>query len=148
MAATPASAKATFHYERKFAASPERVFRAWTRAQELNLWSSPSPTDARSEVELRAGGRFSIAMEAPDGVTHLVSGVYREIDPPRKLIYTWEWESIPGFPETLVTVEFRPRANGGTDVVLTHEGLPDENARTRHEHGWVLSLDKLSNLVG
>ena len=77
-----------------------------------------------------------------------MSGVYREIDPPRKLIYTWQWESIPGFPETLVTVEFRPRANGGTDVVLTHEGLPDENARTRHEHGWVLSLDKLSNLVG
>jgi uncharacterized protein YndB with AHSA1/START domain len=147
MAATPSSAKATFHYERQFAASPERIFHAWTSAEELNLWSAPGPTVARADVDLRVGGRFSIAMEASDGVAHLVRGTYREIDPPRKLVYTWQWESIPGFPETLVTVEFRPRPNGGTDLVLTHEDLPDEDARERHEHGWVLSLGGLSEVV-
>lgn len=148
MAPTQTQAERTLRYERQFTASPERVFQAWTTEEELNRWSSPSPADAQSEIDLRVGGHYSITMEAPDGAKHRVSGVYREVDRPRKLVYTWQWETIPGFPETLVTVEFRLRANGGTEVVLTHEGLPDADARARHEHGWVLSLNKLSAVAG
>ncbi len=134
--------------ERHFRAPPERVFRAWTAAEELRRWSDPDPRDAEAEVDLRVGGRYRIAMARADGTVHRVTGVYREIDPPRRLVYTWRWESMPGSPETVVTVDFRARPDGGTDLVLVHEGLPSDDARARHAHGWGASIDKLAAVVG
>jgi uncharacterized protein YndB with AHSA1/START domain len=133
--------------ERRFRAAPERVFEAWTTAAELNRWSDPDSTSAVAEVDLRVGGRYAIAMARPNGSVHRVSGVYREIDAPRRLVYTWRWETIPGFPDTVVTVEFRARGDGGTDLVLVHEGLPDDDSGKRHAHGWAESLTKLSAVV-
>jgi uncharacterized protein YndB with AHSA1/START domain len=132
--------------ERRFQASPERVFQAWTTAAELGRWSSPDQTPAEVHVDLRVGGRYQMAMAAPDGVVHRVVGVYREIDAPRRIVYTWRWETIPDFPETVVTVDFRRRADGGTDLLLMHEGLPDTPSGRRHEIGWAASLDKLRAL--
>ena len=137
----------TLRVERRFAASPERLFQAWTTVDALSRWSAPGEMTARATVDLRVGGRYHISMAALDGKVHDVSGVYREIDPPKRLVYTWRWETIAGFPETVVTVEFRARADGGTDLILLHEGLPDENSRERHAHGWRGSLDKLAALV-
>lgn len=133
--------------ERQFHASPERVFQAWTTAEELSRWSAPSPAPADVELDLRVGGRYRMAMSGPDGVVHRVTGVYREIDAPRRLVYTWRWETIPDFPETLVTVEFRRRDDGGTDLLLLHDGLPDTPSGRRHESGWAASLDKLHALT-
>jgi Activator of Hsp90 ATPase homolog 1-like protein len=48
--------------------------------------------------------------------------------------------------ETLVTIELR-RAGNETELTLTHEGLPDDEARTRHE-GWRSILEKLATIVG
>jgi uncharacterized protein YndB with AHSA1/START domain len=133
--------------ERRFRASPERVFHAWTSAEELNLWSDPEPHNAQTQVDLRVGGRYRIVMSRPDGTIYRVSGVYREIDPPRRLVYTWRWETMPGFPETVVTVEFRARDDGGTDLLLLHDDLPDDNATALHTHGWSESLSKLASTV-
>jgi uncharacterized protein YndB with AHSA1/START domain len=133
--------------ERHFRASPARVFHAWTSAEELSQWSDPDPVHATTEVDLRVGGSYALDMARPDGVVHRVSGVYREIDAPRRLVYTWRWETIPNFPETVVTVEFRARADGGTDLSLVHEGLPDDASGQRHAHGWVESMNKLALLV-
>src|SRR2546425_5241971 len=86
-------------------------------------------------------------MRAPDGPLHRVTGTYREVDPPNRLVYTWQWETTPGATETLVTVEFHDRA-GRTEVVLTHERLPDAEARARHrseEH--TSELQSLAYLV-
>lgn len=149
MATQPAAAAAThtLRVERQFRASPERVFHAWTSAKELSLWSSPDAAPAGVQVELRVGGRYRMTMTAPDGSVNHVVGVYREIDAPRRLVYTWRWETIPDFPDTLVTVELRPRADGGTDLLLVHEGLPDSPSGRRHEAGWAASLGKLSTLT-
>lgn len=73
-------------------------------------------------------------------------GTYREVDPPKRLAYTWRWESDPDSPDTLVTVEFRDRG-GSTDVVLTHELFPNEEARRQHDQGWTACLEKLAQLV-
>jgi uncharacterized protein YndB with AHSA1/START domain len=105
-----------------------------------------APADAfgRSEVvaDLHVGGRYRIVMHAPDGETHRVGGVYREIVPGRRLVYTWAWESTPE-RESLVTVEFRPDG-GGTEVLLTHERFADRTARDKHDEGWTGCLDRLS----
>jgi uncharacterized protein YndB with AHSA1/START domain len=99
-----------------------------------------------AEVDLRVGGRFRIHMREPDGKEHRVGGAYRVIDPPRKLTYTWQWEteSSTNDPvETLVTIEFLPRGKG-TELVLTHEGFASEEARRSHEHGWAGIMEKLA----
>lgn len=63
---------------------------------------------ARAEVDLRAGGRYRITMLGPDGSERRVGGVYREIDPPAKLVYTWKWEES-AMPDSTVTVGFIDR---------------------------------------
>jgi uncharacterized protein YndB with AHSA1/START domain len=96
---------------------------------------------ARNEVDLRVGGSYRIAMTGPDGVTRRVSGVYRVIDRPSKLVYTWRWEESP-MPESVVTIEFLDRGKS-TEVILRHDGLADAESRGRHEHGWNECLNNL-----
>src|SRR3989441_9138601 len=95
-----------------------KVFQAWTRPEELKRWSAPGDlTTPVAEVDLRVGGRYRIDMRAPDGTLHRVTGTYRQVDPPNRLVYTWQWETTPGATETLVTVELHDPA-GRTEVVL------------------------------
>jgi uncharacterized protein YndB with AHSA1/START domain len=85
-------------------------------------------------------------MQAPDGALHRLVGVYRVVDPPKKLVYTWRWESEPEAPETLVTVEFLDRGNA-TELVLTQELFTSEEAKQKHETGWTGCFEKLASLV-
>src|SRR5262249_45250942 len=129
---------------RNFDAPVTAVYAAWTDPQQMKDWMGPSNAVGPSEVtqDFRVGGRYRIVMHAPDGETHRVGGVYREIVPDRRLVYTWAWESTPE-RESLVTVEFRA-AGRGTELVLTHERFADAGARDRHQHGWNTCLDRLS----
>jgi uncharacterized protein YndB with AHSA1/START domain len=131
---------------RTFQASRQRVFDAWTRAEEVKKWAAPGPlTVPLAEIELRVGGRYRYQMVGPDGSEHRVAGVYREVDPPRKLVYTWAWENVPDGEETTVTVEFHDLGTT-TEVVLRHEGFSSEQKRLSHEHGWSGCLQKLDEL--
>ena len=85
-------------------------------------------------------------MREPNGSEHRVFGVYREVDPPRRLVYTWSWENDPEIVESVVTVEFHERGNA-TEVVLRHEGFPTKESRDRHETGWGGCLKKLATVV-
>jgi uncharacterized protein YndB with AHSA1/START domain len=137
----------TLKLRRTFAASRERVFRAWTTPEEMKKWKAPGPmTTPLAEVDLRVGGRYRVHMREPDGALHRLVGVYREVDPPRKLVYTWSWEESPEQGETLVTVEFLDR-DGATEVVLTQELFPSDDVRSRHEHGWAGCFDKLAQAL-
>ena len=131
----------TLEVRRTIPAPRERVFDAWTQAKELNRWSAPSPMKATAEVDLRVGGRYRLLMHGPDGTERRVGGVYRTIERPSKLVYTWRWEESP-MPDSVVTVEFHDRGKQ-TEVVLRHEGLIDPESRGRHEHGWNGCLDNL-----
>ena len=127
---------------RTFQASPDRLFAAWTTPEELKRWHAPGQlTVAVADVDLRMGGRYRIEMQEPDeGAVHKVSGIYRVVDPPNKLVYTWQWEGDPA--ETQVTLEFLSRGTG-TELVLTHEGFADGDSRAHHEQGWTSILERL-----
>jgi glutathione S-transferase len=128
---------------RTIRASRQRVFDAWTQAEELKRWHAPGPmTVARAEIDLRVGGAFRIHMVAPTGEEHRVVGTYREVDPPRHLQYTWKWETGTDATVSTVTIDFVERG-GETEVVLKHDGLSREEARTSHLQGWTAIMDKL-----
>ena len=132
---------------RLVAAKPERVFAAWTTAEALKRWSAPSDAmTAVAEVDLRVGGRYRIHMSSPDGREYLVTGVYREIVPPRRLVYTWFWETDSSLGEMLITVEFHARGDA-TEIVLVHSQLPTEQALTAHRNGWTGCLVRLEQLL-
>jgi len=76
-------------------------------------------------------------MRSAEGKNHTVSGIYRALEPPRRLVFTWAWEDdtdVRGH-ETEITVTFEPTP-GGTRMVLVQEGFADADSRGRHEHGW------------
>ena len=130
---------------RTFPAPRERVFRAWTDPAALKKWFAPGDDYATpiAEVDLRVGGRYRIQMRSPKGNLHTVAGVYREVTPPEKLVFTWSWqEGGMDVGETLVTVEFRDRGNS-TELILTHERFPTAETRDEHRKGWTGCLDRL-----
>ena len=92
--------------------------------------------------DLTVGGGYKLRMTNDEGLTHTAVGTYREIDRPGRLVYTWDWlEDDHKVGESLVTVEFRPHADG-TEVVLTHEGFPAAEATEAHVEGWTSCLEK------
>ena len=132
---------------RTVAATPDQVFEAWTARGQMERWKHPDPSaGVEVDVDLRVDGCYSIRLEVDDG--HVIAhGAYREIDPPRRLVYTWGWrEPHPMRAETLVTVEF-VRAAEGTEIRLSHEGFPTREDRDGHEEGWKICLERLVDLV-
>lgn len=131
---------------RTFNARPQQVFAAFANPALMKQWAAPREhRNERVDVDFRPGGRYRREMRFPDGSLHVLSGTYREIDPPRRLLYTFVWETIPELGETLVTVEFRS-VGELTEVTVVHEGLIEE-ARGDHEAGWNDSFDRLAKLL-
>ena len=127
---------------RTYAAPVAAVYAAWTDPEQMKHWMGPSD-DYASEVtsDLRVGGRYRIVMRGEGVETHRVGGVFQEIVPDRKLVYTWAWESTPD-RVSRVTVEFLPHGQG-TELLLTHERFTDRDARDRHQQGWLGCLPRL-----
>jgi uncharacterized protein YndB with AHSA1/START domain len=127
---------------RIYAASREEIFAAWTDPQQMREWLCPAgATIPLIEVDLRVGGAFRIDMQSEQGTfTH--TGIYREIVPPERLVFTWS-SSATQHEETLVMVEL-VQHGGQTELVLTHTGLPDKKSQEMHAMGWDSILDKLA----
>jgi uncharacterized protein YndB with AHSA1/START domain len=80
-------------------------------------------------------------MTEPDGKVHGVYGVYREVDPPRKVVYTWSHDGDHIVKDSVITLEFLERGES-TEVVLTH-AIAHDAERASHTQGWTSILDKL-----
>ncbi len=108
----------------------------------------PTAENVASEVDLRAGGRYRIAMkDRQTGEMHITGGTYQEVSPPERLVFTWLWEGQnPATHETLVTVEFRDRGDE-TEITLKHERFPDQNMCDQHNQGWNGCLDRLEKFL-
>ena len=132
---------------RRIKAVPAKVWAAITRPEQMLQWWGPDagPTLA-VDCDVRPGGRFSVVFRLLDGSERNPTGLYREVIPEQKLSFTWD---LPGSGEreSLVTFRLRP-IDGGTELTLTHEDLPDAALRDAHERGWTGLLDKLPVFLG
>jgi uncharacterized protein YndB with AHSA1/START domain len=140
--------KPSLALQRHYPVAPEKVWRAWTDAETLKRWWGPGPGEPVSlaELDVRVGGRFRIVFGGPDGKMHECAGVYREVVPHRKLVFTWHWPNSTPERISVVTIEFHG-SPAGTDLVFKHEQLFDEKARDDHQRGWSASLDKLADFL-
>jgi uncharacterized protein YndB with AHSA1/START domain len=147
--------------QRIFAASRDRVWNAWTDPDLIAQWWGPAGFTAPViEVDLRAGGRYLFSMRSPVGQEFWSTGVYREIVPMERLVYTDSFADAEGnvvpashygmsgdWPqELLVTVTFEDH-DGGTKMTLRHEGIPAGESLDMTEAGWNESLDKLAGVL-
>jgi uncharacterized protein YndB with AHSA1/START domain len=128
--------------ERIIATTPETLYGFWTRPALLVRWWGPEGyTTPHYDLDVREGGRWRTTMHRPDGTDLVVSGIYRVLEPPRRLSFTWAWDDDAGLRghETEVTVTFEP-VPGGTRMVLTQQAFRDKDGRDRHREGWSSSF--------
>ena len=141
---TAVAVKPSLTIKHRFKAAPEKVYQAWVDPAKMSRWlGPPNVIKVNTTTDVRVGGRYTIQMIVPDD-EHNVGGVYREIVPNKKLVFTWAWRSTPE-RESLVTVTFAPDGDG-TLMTLLHEQFFDESARDRHEQGWKAIVPRLETL--
>jgi uncharacterized protein YndB with AHSA1/START domain len=134
----------TLHLERVLQAPRERVFAACVEPEQLVEWWGPSGFAAPSvELDARDGGRYRITMQPPDGEAFHLRGTYSEVNPPRRLVYTFTWEEPdPDDQETVVELSFFDHGEG-TKLVLDQGPFATEGRHALHEAGWNETLERL-----
>lgn len=139
----------TLRIERRFNISPEELFDAWTVPERLAQWWGPDGvTIPEYEMDVRENGAWRTVMRNSNGERFIVSGVYREIDRPNRLVFSWAWDQPDGSRghETEVTVTFTPDG-GGTHMVLVQRIFAEAEQRVLHDQGWTSSFDCLERFV-
>jgi uncharacterized protein YndB with AHSA1/START domain len=117
------------------AAQPETVFPYFTDPGRYVQWMGSDAT-----LQPVPGGTYRIHMS--DGVE--AAGEFIEVDPPRRLVFTWGWTHDPAVPPGTTRVVVTLHAeHGGTRVILRHHGLPDDGQRDHHRKGWEVYLGRL-----
>jgi uncharacterized protein YndB with AHSA1/START domain len=137
-------------------ATPERVFEAFAKQEQMDKWMC---RDAASHVikyltfDFRVGGGFTLEIAMPGGERYLQLGTYKQIDHPEKIVFLWEGEHYSAAGEriaelrgTVVTFEFLRHGNA-TELILTHDFLPNEDEFKNHKGGWNGCIDMLMDVV-
>jgi uncharacterized protein YndB with AHSA1/START domain len=148
----------TVQVRRTFTAPREKVFAAWTQREQLEKWmckDAHNHTVIHHQQDIRTGGRYLMEVHDPaKNEVYFGSGIYREVTPPQKIVFTWSWTKStqngeqlhPDSPETLVTVEFFARGNS-TEVVLTHGVFGTQKDYNDHNQGWNGCFDVLAKAL-
>lgn len=131
---------------RVFNAPRDLVYRVWTEPEHLTHWWGPKDFVVRSyDLDVRPGGRWHACIESPKGEVYRHEGVYGEVTPPERLVFShaWVYEDGRRSIETEVTVTFVDLGN--RTEVRFEQGVFDtaENCRN-HFGGWSECLDNLT----
>jgi len=126
--------------ERVLKATIDRVYDAWTQPGLLTRWYCPNPAlDLQVEADVRVGGDYVVTMGP-----YVARGSYTEVDPPKLLGFTWQWDHEGG--PSQVRVELTEVADG-TRMLLSHTGLSSPEDAAGHLEGWELEVDRLVDLL-
>jgi len=116
----------------------DTAFNLLTNPERLRRWQTVA-----NRVDLRTGGSFRFTM----GPGHQASGTFTEIEPGKRLVFTWGWEGSEDVPpgDSTVFITLEPLEKG-TAVTLRHEGLNAEQS-SGHAEGWNHFLDRLKSFA-
>jgi uncharacterized protein YndB with AHSA1/START domain len=136
-------------------APPEKVFRAWTDPVLLKEWFTPKPwTTAHIETDVRPGGSTRFVMRSPEGTEFPNTGVYLEVVPNRRLVFTdayskaWEPSEKP-FMTVIITFDDLGDGRTGYTALVRHWSIADREAHEKmgfHE-GWAICAEQLAAVV-
>jgi uncharacterized protein YndB with AHSA1/START domain len=143
------TAKLSVEIKRFIKAPRDRVYAAWTDPAQLRQWFGPENVQTHDLIaDVRVGGTFRWDLTNSEGEKMTCRGEYRELQPDKKIVFTWQWEDDEDWENhiSIVTVELDD-ADGGTELRLIHEHLPNEESRDGHTRGWNSALDKFEKLV-
>lgn len=136
---------------RLYDAPPEVVLEATTRPEHVRQWFGCDGMEMAScEIDFREGGRYRYVLRAADGTEIAFSGLYEEIDAPRRIVHRERFEPVEG-AEYRVTVTFEPEA-GGTRLTSTivHDAKEKRDGHLcdgAMEEGARKTFDKLAGVV-
>jgi uncharacterized protein YndB with AHSA1/START domain len=129
--------------KKQIAASPDIVFDALIEPDGLKTWIGPDDGPVLiAESDPRVGGKFRLRFQMLDSSEHEAAGEYLEVDRPRKLAMTWQWQNHTDRTVSRIEISLRP-VGGGTELTFIHTQLPNEKERDGHREGWNGALDKL-----
>ena len=138
--------------ERTYPAPAQRVFDAFTSEEVMRRWWHVRTNwdTPEAKVDLRIGGEIRVKMHDPDkDMIYGGRGTYTEIDPPRRLAFSWIWDDVrvDDKPvETRIEIDFT-ESDGRTKVRFTHRDLWSEEAVADHKDGWDGCLENLRREV-
>ncbi|MEZ5810956.1 MAG: SRPBCC family protein [Rhizobiaceae bacterium] len=138
----------TVHLHRVFAAKPEKVYRAFLEPDAAASWFPPFGfTCTVHELNAEVGGKHRMSFRNfTTGTSHSFGGIYLELVPGERLVYTDTFDdpNLPG--EMTVTVTLKA-VSVGTEVTIEQQGIPDVIPLEACYLGWQESLRKLAKLV-
>jgi uncharacterized protein YndB with AHSA1/START domain len=140
------AADLTLDVDRVFAVDRETMWSLWTDPAHAARWMRPSLTEfgeTRASIDARPGGDYRFEMHSA-GETRATSGRYLAVEPPERLVYTWQWDGSP--EESVVEVRFSI-VGDGTRVHISHTRLASAESVAQHRDGWIGCLDSLATLV-
>jgi uncharacterized protein YndB with AHSA1/START domain len=131
--------------ERIVDATPDRAFQHWVDAGARRRWYAPDDSwiVVEAETDLRVGGEWHVLFGPTPDELYLEHGVFEEIDPPHRVVYTTRYEYPDGRPsfETHVTVTFEP-SRDRTLLTVVDTGYPSVEQRATNESGWPGFIDR------
>ncbi len=135
---------------RRLPAPPERVFAAFAEAGLVSRWLTPSPEIPLTVLafDFRVGGGYRFAYHVPGGPVMVVTGTYRAIEPPSRIVFSWVIEPPDEHAglHSDVIVAITPDG-AGSALHIRHERLTLPGAADRHRHGWHGALDRLQSVL-
>jgi uncharacterized protein YndB with AHSA1/START domain len=132
-------------------APPEKVFEAWTQPLEMLRWGGPKDHPmVDTEGDVKPGGEWKSTLRGPGGDELKQSGVWKEVEKPRHLAYTFGWDQSPmGTPrrETMINIDLEPAGDGKTRMIFKQGPFDTAANRDGHREGWNSSFDRLEEYL-
>lgn len=140
----------TVRLERLIPSPPDLLFSLFTDPEQVVLWWAPDGYHAVVHTfDVEKNGAWCIGLRGEDSGNEIrASGVFRIVEPPHHLVFSWAWEDARGGRghETEVDVRFE-RVPGGTRLLLTHASFESQDARNNHDAGWQASLGRIARIT-
>ena len=141
-------ATGTVRLHRVLRATPERVYRAFVTPDAMAKWLPPYGFTCKvHHLDAKVGGTYRMSFtNFTTGNSHSFGGVYRELIPNERLVYTYRFDD-PNMPDEMITTITLTKVSCGTEITAVQEGIPAMIPVESCYLGWQESMEQLAKLV-